>query len=827
MATSRNSDVNLVIRARDEATRGIESVTASLNALFGQQTKTGNSAAELAAALVSIDKAASTVTAAADKGAAAFSRQEGALVKAKGDYVQIRVEADYAAKALANLQAAQSQIGPQQGGPAKLAEQIKLVSQESGRLENQAAKLQGQIKTLEAGVNAARSSLLQLSASERAAADGQAKVAATIELEAQALRERAAATEQVTEVQRRLNALTGVDRQATFTGETAKQSAGVLANADAIFREAEARDAAIKKLRQEEAAVTALAIAQERQEKFNRFAGVTADPRGKNAAASAAVFQQDDIDKAKANKEALDATTAAEKRLDAAAKELRADLNPLAEVQERFNQKIRDANELYAKGKISATELTTRTTQLGQSLKRATEDVKRGGAGGNSSIGLFGLRPYELTNLGYQVNDVATQLASGTSIGQTFAQQGGQILQLFPKISAGIVSAFTNPAVLAFAATIGVVAVALGRASDEAERLRGITAGLALNANGILYDPKEIEASAQALRGYGATIGDATAALKIFTTEGVNPDRLDAFGVAAQNLADVTGKKLPDVAQLLADGFTGGYEAVATLDDKLNVLSGTERKAIKDAFDSGDAARARTMAFDAFSRKLEEAAALQRGPGTEAARSLKKGYDDLLDSLAQLAPIQGAIDLFGKLGKAISQATGNAEIFTSGAARLARIAQLTKEINDLIEKDNNGTFFGSQVLLQKGIQAKQTELAQLQDQQRRAEADRAKQQSDTRAQGTAEQQKADIALGASTAKLVAEGAKRLAHETGITTQKQIQARLDAAATAARSEIDSSNPNASDGAKNAYVAQAVKNARIEIQDEIKTDRKSVV
>jgi hypothetical protein len=38
-----------------------------------------------------------------------------------------------------------------------------------------------------------------------------------------------------------------------------------------------------------------------------------------------------------------------------------------------------------------------------------------------------------LQNLSYQINDVFTQLASGTSITQTLSQQGGQIFQLFQK----------------------------------------------------------------------------------------------------------------------------------------------------------------------------------------------------------------------------------------------------------------------------------------------------------------------------------------------------------------------------------------------------------
>ena len=52
-------------------------------------------------------------------------------------------------------------------------------------------------------------------------------------------------------------------------------------------------------------------------------------------------------------------------------------------------------------------------------------------AGTAKGRGFLGLRPYELTNLSYQINDVVTGLASGQKPLQVLAQQGGQVFQLF------------------------------------------------------------------------------------------------------------------------------------------------------------------------------------------------------------------------------------------------------------------------------------------------------------------------------------------------------------------------------------------------------------
>jgi hypothetical protein len=202
-----------------------------------------------------------------------------------------------------------------------------------------------------------------------------------------------------------------------------------------VLSEKEARDAQIQKLREEEAATTRLAIAQENQKRFTQFSGIGAPV--KSARDSASVFEQH----------------------------------------------------------APAT-------------------------GGKNAIGAFGLRPYELTNLGYQINDVVTQLASGTSLAQTMAQQGGQILQLFPRVSSAIVGAFGNPLILGFVATLGVIAVAIKDIADRAERLREFQAILTASGDGATYQAAALEKSVEALRKHGIATADSTAALKEFVSKG-------------------------------------------------------------------------------------------------------------------------------------------------------------------------------------------------------------------------------------------------------------------------------------------------------------------
>ena len=66
MAT-RDTDVNLVIKARDESTRALNSITAALSKLANTSDQASTKAAGLASALQTADRAAGTIGAAADR----------------------------------------------------------------------------------------------------------------------------------------------------------------------------------------------------------------------------------------------------------------------------------------------------------------------------------------------------------------------------------------------------------------------------------------------------------------------------------------------------------------------------------------------------------------------------------------------------------------------------------------------------------------------------------------------------------------------------------------------------------------------------------------
>jgi phage-related minor tail protein len=311
---------------------------------------------------------------------------------------------------------------------------------------------------------------------------------------------------------------------------------------------------------------------------------------------------------------------------------------------------------------IAGQEASLNTSRLAlQQLSSATNAaevvmarVRAGPATGGKKGGLLGLQPHELTNLSYQVNDIATQLASGTSVFQTFAQQGGQILQIFPRFALGIAGAI--PIIGSIGAALAPVIASLKNLADQSASTRQFSSALAATADSARYNGGALADTAAELDRYGQSLKDARGSVRAFMAEGVDPAQLERFGRAAEAMAKVLGGSIPDAAKRAAVAFTGGYDAVKELDSSLNFLTAAEREQIRTLFESGRAAEARTKAFDIFAARMQDAAAKSRGPWSAAAQSLGNAWNSFVGFLSNTAPVRGMIGLLSQLARAAENA---------------------------------------------------------------------------------------------------------------------------------------------------------------------------
>lgn len=249
--------------------------------------------------------------------------------------------------------------------------------------------------------------------------------------------------------------------------------------------------------------------------------------------------------------------------------------------------------------------------------------------GATADVEMYGLRPYQMVNLGYQVNDVISGLAMGQAPLQVLAQQAGQFIQIWPQMMVGLVRGL--PVLGALGAAFAPIIVNIAALNRESQSVQQFGAQLALLADGANYSAEQLAKSAEAIRDMGQSTADARKLVQSFVNEGIRADRIEEFAEAAIDLAAVIGVDVPDAAKRLSDGFTGGFDELRGLDRELNIFTAAQLEAIRAMYAAGDAAGAQELAFDALQDKLEAGASDAAGPWSQAMSSLGGVWGSLLD----------------------------------------------------------------------------------------------------------------------------------------------------------------------------------------------------
>ena len=701
MAT-RNADVNLIVRAKTEGERAIAGLADVLDKLVNGAREGSADVGALGKALAALDKAGASLSSSQEKVGSSASRQAASIHAANAGIEEQsqRVETLRRGVSILAAESDKAFIGPRRSG---LSDLLKTAKTELSGAERALGGFERQLSRGLEGLRGSRSGLLELKGALASVGEGQSAAQAKIAATTQALDTQAVAAERAAQVQSRLASIRNSQYQ--DSGKSAESSAGVFASAGLTRTEREI--AATEQLARDEQQLSA---ALREQNQLRERGAVLASIRnsqyqdsGKSAESSAGVFASAGLTRTE-----RDASEASE-QMEREAKQLRAALDPLAAIQERLNTQLARYRELAGADKLKADELAKAEEHLALQANRAREALAN--SGGTGKLGLFGLKPYEFQNLSYQINDVFTGLASGQHLTQVIAQQGGQILQLFPKVANSGIGAFSNPAVLGFVATVGALALGIKHAADDSERLRANTAMLSARSDGASYDPKALADQEKTFQRLGATADESRTAVRAFLEQSVAPDKLQLFSQAAQATADALGQKLPEAAKDVAQAFTGGYDAIAKFDDKLNFLTASEREHIRTLFEEGHASEARTEALRIYASKQQEVADKSRGEWAGAARELKGAWAGFMEYIASSAPVQTLVAALTALAGAARVALTDINNLSNASGTLQEIADKRKYIADLqtkIKANPNAADIGASKLsledAQRGLQ---------------------------------------------------------------------------------------------------------------------------
>jgi phage-related minor tail protein len=294
--------------------------------------------------------------------------------------------------------------------------------------------------------------------------------------------------------------------------------------------------------------------------------------------------------------------------------DLRAKYSPLYAAGQKYKASLTEINQALKVGAINEREHAQAVAALKASFAGQVENIKQGASALSGHTEALtkagrtaGLTANHYQQLGYQVNDVFTQLASGSGVFQTFAQQSGQIYQVLGDSKGGVGGALkeiggrllglVTPARLVFGGIAAAAVAAAVAYSDFIEQQKALTSALAGVGRGAGATVDQINAIAQAA---GAASGiSTTAATEIATalvrTGKISKDSIGGITELVRDYATTVGTDVAGATEILAKAFADPAKGAAELDAQLNFLDGRTLAYIRTLQASGQATQARAV----------------------------------------------------------------------------------------------------------------------------------------------------------------------------------------------------------------------------------------
>jgi hypothetical protein len=359
-------------------------------------------------------------------------------------------------------------------------------------------------------------------------------------------------------------------------------------------------------------------------------------------------------------------------RIQAAQKETREQIIArdavLASVR-KFNDETRALTRQRVADETAAARATVDAIRQAQRAQAAAPAATVPGAtaaatgsarGAAAPVGAFGLRPYELTNLGYQVNDVLTGLASGQGGIQILAQQGGQFFQIF-----GMAALRWLPVV---AVAVGAVTVGVEALTARLQTLssnREFTALLTANKYAADQNVGSLTTLRKELRDLGVAWDDAGKAIRTALDANVRPDKLREVALAAQAMALVTGKTVPEAMKDLTTGISGGIEAFDRLVAVYPAIGAKNAEYIRGLFLAGKEQQAQIEILRLLGETYDKARKEKLSPFDEAVIKLRTSWNSFIDKLGESSAFNSVITNVTSLVDGLSKGIEAVDRFVS------------------------------------------------------------------------------------------------------------------------------------------------------------------
>lgn len=299
----------------------------------------------------------------------------------------------------------------------------------------------------------------------------------------------------------------------------------------------------------------------------------------------------------------------------ASALKLRTAINPLEAEQGRLAAELKSYKQALDAGKISQGEYAAAQAMAGKRLGDFAQNLRTAGTAGRVMSG-------EMTNLGFQLNDVVTGLALGQSPFMILAQQGGQITQIFANSKSSIAD-FASSSIAWFrslitpvtvtVAAVGALAAAAVAAALQMDRLQ-VSSQRAISGAGqrtgtTVSDLNKFTEQNSSTFGAGLSTKEARALGEDFTKTGeIVISRLHGMSDAVLGFANQTGQSMDDARKAMVGFAVDPKNALDELSKTYGNFDVATRRAVDALVLADDKTGAFQVIIDSLSKKSKEAA---------------------------------------------------------------------------------------------------------------------------------------------------------------------------------------------------------------------------
>lgn len=264
----------------------------------------------------------------------------------------------------------------------------------------------------------------------------------------------------------------------------------------------------------------------------------------------------------------------------------------------------------------------------------------------DQSAGKTKLAAHEITNLTYQIQDAAVQLAGGQSPFLVLMQQGPQATGAVGGLSRAM-ALMLSPIGLTIAAG-ATLAAGLALVTTRAVGIEGQLRSLSVTTKAYGTEAQSTAAQlrdlAKSMYADGAGKDESDAATKVIaSTRGLSATMGKEIAGIGNDMAAGMGKSVDEMVKQLGSLATEGYPAIKKLQDEIGFLTSDELKAVRAMAEHGQQSQALGIALEALHRRFDGLRQQSMSPAEQAFRDLGIGWNAFMDAVAQSRPVMEMI----------------------------------------------------------------------------------------------------------------------------------------------------------------------------------------